>query len=140
MDLAVVPTDYVPYENFKSGIYSKDMNNKFMVSGKGYDTGIVLNAYAGSGLALYNHGRYEKLCLTMSKVDGTAEGSNEVCIIVDGVEKYYSLSDGSEPQAIELDLKGKKQVVFKITQNNSVRADILLYDMYLSKNGAKPQQ
>ncbi len=139
MDLAVVPTDYTPYENLKSNIFSKDTNNKFTVSGKEYNTGIVLNAYAGSEFALYNHGKYEKLCFTMSKVDGTAEGNNEVGVIVDGAEEYYTLSSDSQPQTIELDLKGKKQVIFKITQNNSVRADILLYDMYFSKNGAKPQ-
>ncbi len=138
-DLAIVPTDRAPYENSKAGIYSNDMDKKFAVSGKEYNTGIVLNAYAGSEFALYNHGKYEKLCLTMSKVDGTAEGGNEVCIIVDGIEEYYSLTENSEPQKIELDLRGKKQIVFKITQNNSVRADILLYDMYFSKNGAKPQ-
>lgn len=138
-DLAIVPTDCAPYENSKSGIYSNDMNNKFMVSGKEYNTGIVLNAYSGSEFALYNHGKYEKLCLTMSKVDGTAEGGNEICIAIDGIEEYYDISSDSEPQTIELNLKGKKQVVFKITQNNSVRADILLYNMYFSKNGAKPQ-
>lgn len=138
-DLAVIPTDYEPYENVKSGIYSRDTNNKFMVSGKEYNTGIVLNAYAGSEFALYNHGKYEKLCFTMSKVDGTAEGGNEVCIIIDGVEECYTLSSDSEPEMITLDLKGKKQVIFKVTQNNSVRADILLYDMYFSKNGAKPE-
>ncbi len=138
-DLAIVPTDHAPYENTKSGIYSNDVDNKFMVSGKEYNTGIVLNAFAGSEFALYNHGKYEKLCLTMSKVDGTAEGGNEVCIRIDGIEEYYSLTDDSEPQKIELDLKGKKQVVFKITESNSVRADILLYNMYFSKNGAKPQ-
>lgn len=138
-DLAVVPTDYEPYENVKSGIYSKDTNNKFMVCGKEYNTGIVLNAYAGSEFALYNHGKYEKLCFTISKVDGTAEGGNEVCVIIDGVEEYYDLSSDSEPQIIELDMKGKKQVIFKVTQNNQVRADILIYDMYFSKNGAKPE-
>lgn len=138
-DSAVVPTDYTPYENYKSTVLSKDADSKYFVSGVKYDTGIVLNAFEGSGCAFYNHGRYEKLCLTMSKVDGTAEGYSAVYIIVDGVEEYYGLSDDSEPQTIELDLKGKKQVIFKVTQNNTVRADILLYNMYFSKNGAKPQ-
>ena len=136
-DIANVPADKEPYENYKASIFTDDPNNTYTVLGKNSNTGILINAYDGSYVIFDNSEGYEKLSFTLARIDNTARGDNTIRVYLDGVEQ--KLIDGTSsfmPQEFEYDISGVKQIKISIDSNFSVRAYYALMDMAFSKNGA----
>ena len=138
-DLALSPVDKPPYENYKADILSDDANNSFKVLQRNYNTGIVLDAYEGSYIIFDNNEGYEKLNLTVGRLDNTARGDNRIYIVLDGEEqKSITGTANFMTEDCEYDISGVKQIKIGIDQNYSCRAKYALMNVYFSKNGEEP--
>lgn len=131
---AAVPTEKSPYDWKDTTILSDNPNSEYTVSGAPLTTGIVLDAYKASKLCFHNLEEYSKLSFTAAKVDNTAKGENKLAVYIDGkLQKYITLSGAGEPQRIEYDISGHKQIVIYCEESYSSRAKIALYDMKFEK-------
>ena len=134
-DGVVYYPDIKPFENNKAKVLENSYEESFMVLGKEYNTGIVLNAYEES-YVIFNCDGYDKVKFTVARVDNTAKGENVIRVLADEKElKAVKTEQFSAPQTVEYDISGKSRLRIAVLQSNSVRADIALTDICFYKDG-----
>ncbi|MGN0657890.1 MAG: TIR domain-containing protein [Ruminiclostridium sp.] len=140
-DLANAPAEKPPYEVCDARVLADDKNDSFTVLLKDYNNGIVLKGNQESYVIFDNNEEYEKLLFTLGRVDNTPRGTNRVKVYLDGAEqKVIETDENYMPEDFEYDIKGVKQIKIAVERNVLVGAELLLTDIYFTKNGAEPEK